>query len=173
MQCSSFEEAVDLVCCKDSRYDRDAYFFLRDALEFTIGMLKKPVVGPGRHVSGRELLEGIRCFSIREFGPIAKRVLNTWGICKSSDFGEIVFNLVGKGILGATESDKKEDFADAYDFDEAFVKPFLPESASTAGAGGRKRARAGSGHVGRGAGRTKQVISEESFDQVVEEDEKT
>ncbi|TFH14593.1 MAG: hypothetical protein E4H02_09625 [Lentisphaerales bacterium] len=170
MQCSSFEEAVGLICAEDKRYDRDAYLFLRDALEFTIAMLKKPVEGPGRHVSGRELLEGIRCFTIREFGPVARMVLNTWGVRESADLGEIVFNLVDKGILGATESDKKEDFANAYDFDDAFVKPFVPECATTKPARGRKRGVAGSDEVGRSTGKAKRVIGNGPAPSTGEED---
>ena len=127
MQCSNFEEAVDVILREDDRYDRDAYVFVRDALDFTVKMLKKSADVP-RHVTGKELLEGVRGYAMSEFGPVAKRVLNTWGIKSTQDVGEIVFGLVGKGVLGKTDTDRKEDFADVYDFEEAFVRPFLPES---------------------------------------------
>ena len=127
MHCPNFDDAVDQILREDDRYDREAYLFLQEALDCTIKILKRPADAP-RHVSGRELNEGIRHYAITEFGPVAKRVLNAWGIRSTEDFGEIVFNLVGKGVLGKTESDRKEDFADGFDFDEAFVRPFLPES---------------------------------------------
>lgn len=123
----NFEEALAEILEEDPRYDEQAYFFIREALDFTIKLLAKPVEGPERHVSGAELLKGIRVYATREFGPITRTVLKRWGIERSGDFGEIVFNLVTKGILGKTEEDRKEDFADAYDFHEAFVVPFLPE----------------------------------------------
>lgn len=55
-------------------------------------------------------------------------VLKTWGITKTEDFGEIVFNLVESGQLGKTDRDRKEDFANGYDFQSAFAKPFQPAS---------------------------------------------
>ena len=89
---------------------------------------KKPVEGPGRHVSGTELLEGIRRFALAEFGPLAMTVLNHWGISKTVDFGHLVFNLVEKGVLGKTSDDKLEDFADGYEFEHAFRGPFCPRT---------------------------------------------
>jgi uncharacterized repeat protein (TIGR04138 family) len=124
----SFEEALRKILGADSRYDEQAYHFLRESLDFTVKMLSKPVEGPGRHVSGAELLEGTRQYALQEFGPIAKTVLNRWGVHCCEDFGRIVFNLVDQGILGKTEEDKHEDFCGGYDFDEAFVKPFLPRA---------------------------------------------
>ncbi len=136
-----FEQAVNEIVAEDPRFDNEAYDFVRQALDHTVKMLKKPTgKGPQRHVSGRELLEGICAYAIQEFGPVAKLVLNTWGLTQTADFGEIVFNLVNKGVLGKTEADKKEDFSDVYDFEQAFVKPYLPPSRrSKAGASSRSR----------------------------------
>ncbi|HMP77797.1 MAG TPA: hypothetical protein PKE12_15995 [Kiritimatiellia bacterium] len=120
----NFQEALAAILDRDPRYAEDAYHFLREALDFTIKLLEKPVEGPGRHVSGQELLEGIRQFTLKEYGPLSLRVLNHWGIRKSDDFGEMVFNMVGAGILGKTDEDRKDDFSGGYDFDEAFAKPF-------------------------------------------------
>jgi uncharacterized repeat protein (TIGR04138 family) len=105
----------------DKRYTTEAYLFVRAGLEHTVRQLDKP-----RHVSGQELLEGIRVYALREYGPVTKRVLSEWGINNCIDFGNIVFNLVGEGLLGKTEEDSIEDFLGGYDFTEAFVQPFLP-----------------------------------------------
>lgn len=123
----TFEDAVRRICEKDGRFDPDAYFFVSEGLDYTAKQLKRPR-GPGHHVSGRELLEGIRAFALREFGPLARTVLKSWGIERTGDFGEIVFNLVEIGKLGKTDQDKREDFVDGYDFEEAFTRPFLPEA---------------------------------------------
>jgi uncharacterized repeat protein (TIGR04138 family) len=130
MREAAFMEIVKQICEKDSRYDIEAYLFVREALDYTIKMLQKPEGGPSRHVSGQELLEGIRRYVIDEFGPISKTVLNDWGIEKTNDIGDIVFNLVQAGEFGKTDEDKSEDFAGGYDFHDAFVKPFLPKTAS-------------------------------------------
>ncbi len=126
MQKNNFPEALDQIMAHDPRYDRDAYHFVREGLDFTVKLLKKTPTGKDRHVSGPELLEGLRRHSILQFGPMAKTVLNYWGVKRCEDFAEIVFNLVEKGILGKTEQDTREDFKGGYDFDEAFVKPYLP-----------------------------------------------
>ena len=59
---------------------------------------------------------------------MAFSVLTSWGLHQSVDFGEIVFNLVDGGVLGKTDEDKKEDFANGYNFQDAFVKPFQPKA---------------------------------------------
>lgn len=124
----SFQEAVERICQTDSRYDPDAYYFLREALDFVTKTLKKPHAGQGRHVSGQELLDGIRIYTLQEFGPMSLTVLHTWGLHRTADIGELVFNLVEAGKLGKTEEDTKQDFADVFDFDEAFGAPFEPQT---------------------------------------------
>ena len=126
MQKRSFEEALNLILKEDRRYAAEAYFFVRTALDFTIKLYSKPDSGPARHVSGRELLEGLRQFALKEFGPMAFTVLKTWGLTCTEDFGGIVFNLVSKGVLGKTSEDRQEDFAGGYNFEAAFVQPFRP-----------------------------------------------
>ena len=125
-----FREAVKAICAKDRRYPPEAYGFVREALDFTTKMFNKPVENKKRHVTGLELLEGIREFALQELGPMAMTVFKTWGISKTEDFGEIVFNLVDSTMLGRTDADKKEDFANGYDFFNTFSKPFLPASTS-------------------------------------------
>jgi uncharacterized repeat protein (TIGR04138 family) len=132
MQRPSFEQAVQQILARDRRYQAEAYAFLREALDFTVRTLQKPQSGPMRHVTGQELLQGIRTYALQEFGPIAATVLRTWGVRGTEDFGHIVFNMVESGVLGKTEQDRREDFANGYDFEEAFVKPFLPPAAAPA-----------------------------------------
>ena len=127
MRETAFIEAIKQICENDSRYDMEAYIFIREGLDYTIRMLQKPENGPGRHVSGQELMEGIRQYALEEFGPMALKVLTSWRIKKTEDLGEIVFNLVQAGELGKTEEDRREDFKDGYSFHDAFEKPFLPK----------------------------------------------
>jgi uncharacterized repeat protein (TIGR04138 family) len=121
---TSFQQAVSEICARDPRYAAESYFFLREALDFTVKTLKKPAEGPERHVSGQELAEGIRQFALQEFGPMALTVLRAWGLQRTEDLGEMVFNLVECGKLGKTEKDDRRDFANGYDFFEAFGKPY-------------------------------------------------
>ena len=122
----NFSEALETILREDPRYSREAYGFVREGLDFTCKMLKKEGHGPQRHVTGQELLEGLRHYALQQFGPMSKTVLDYWGVRRCEDFGEIVFNMVEKGILGRTEEDRREDFAGGYDFEEAFVKPYQP-----------------------------------------------
>ena len=128
MKQTDFNEALRKILEHDTRYAPEAYLFLREALDFTMKLLKKPDKGPSRHVSGAELLDGIRQFALQEYGPLALRVLQHWGVKRCEDFGEIVFNLVESGALGKTEEDHREDFAGGYDFERAFGAPFRPEA---------------------------------------------
>ncbi len=123
----NFNEVLDLVLEEDPRYQRGAYFFLRQALDYTIKANKLDTRAKREsHISGQELLKGIRDYALDQYGPMAKTVFDEWGVKSCSDFGEIVFNLVDKGILGKTEEDSRKDFITGYDFDDAFVKPFQP-----------------------------------------------
>jgi uncharacterized repeat protein (TIGR04138 family) len=124
-----FDKELEKVIEKDPRYPKEAYYFVREALEFTQKKLGRLTArGEERHVTGQELLEGIREYALSEFGPMTLTVFEEWGIRRCEDFGEIVFNLVDAELLGKTENDTKEDFKGGYDFEEAFRKPFLPSS---------------------------------------------
>jgi uncharacterized repeat protein (TIGR04138 family) len=129
MQDSEFADIVALICKDDPRYDRKAYEFVRLGLDHTVKDLKKKNNDRSersRHVSGRELLDGLRGFALDQFGPMAKTVLNSWGVGECRDFGNIVFNLIEFKVFSKTETDRPEDFDSLYSFDDAFVKPFLP-----------------------------------------------
>ncbi len=129
MQDLEFSEIVGLICKEDTRFDRKAYNFVRLALDHTVKETKKKNperTGKSQHVTGAELLAGIRAFALEQFGPLTKTVLNQWGITRCVDFGDIVFNLIEYNVFSKTETDRREDFSDLYDFDEAFVKPFQP-----------------------------------------------
>lgn len=133
MQDLEFSEIVGLICKEDSRFDRKAYDFVRQALDHTVKDMKRKHperTGKSQHVSGAELLHGIRDYALDQYGPMAKTVLTTWGVQRCSDFGDIVFNLIEYNVFSKTDSDRREDFANIYDFDEAFVKPFLPKTGS-------------------------------------------
>jgi len=127
MQAASFEEAIEQIAAKDPRYHREAYFFLREALDHTYIMTgKPPKKNEVHHVSGKELLKGIREYALQQFGPMTLTVLDEWGVKCCEDFGEIVFNMVETKLLAKTEQDSRADFQNGYDFHEAFRKPFLP-----------------------------------------------
>jgi len=127
MQKIGFSEALEKIVTADPRYEREAYLFLQDALDYTLKSRKKQKSDLSRHVTGQELLEGVRQYALDEFGPMVPTVFDTWGIRQCSDIGTMVFNLIGAGIFGKTERDSIDDFKDGFDFEEAFVKPFLPD----------------------------------------------
>ena len=129
---------------KDSRYQRDAYLFLRDALEYT---QKQRARNAGtevrakasckatdkRNVSGQELLDGIREYALEEFGPMAITVFEEWGIRSCEDFGEMVFIMVEHQLLARKPNRTRWRISrTGYDFDDAFRKPFLPRQKQTA-----------------------------------------
>jgi len=129
MENPDFSEVVALICKEDARFDRKAYDFVRLGLDHTVKEMRKRDASRAersRHVSGPELLDGLRAYALEQYGPLAKTVLNTWGITRCQDFGDIVFNLIEYNVFSKTENDRREDFADVFDFEEAFVRPFQP-----------------------------------------------
>ncbi|MBW7893544.1 MAG: hypothetical protein H3C27_00415 [Opitutaceae bacterium] len=130
MQEPDFAEIVALICKEDDRFEKRAYDFVRHGLDHTVKELrKKDASRSGRtfHVSGPELLQGLRVYALEQYGPLAKTVLNSWGVKRCRDFGDIVFNLIEYSVFSKTDSDRREDFSDIYTFEEAFEQPFLPK----------------------------------------------
>jgi uncharacterized repeat protein (TIGR04138 family) len=123
---TDFYDAVEAIVARDPRYRPEAYSFVMLALGFTVARLEAP-----RHVTGQELLEGIRLYALQEFGPMVKTVFEHWGVQGTLDFGHVVFNLVEAGQLGRTETDRLEDFAGGYDFEAAFVRDYPWGAAAT------------------------------------------
>ena len=130
MQEVSFEEAIAKIRAKDARYHQEAYLFVREALDHTQKILGKES-GVRAHVTGQELLAGIRDFALSHYGPMAMSLLSEWGIHRCEDFGEIVFNMVEIELLAKTNEDSRADFANGYDFYEAFRRPFLPSASQS------------------------------------------
>lgn len=97
------------------RFHETAYVFVLSALHHVIEQLPEP-----RHISGRELAEGVRDLALIRYGPMARDVLEHWGVERSGDIGELVFALVETGILIKQDEDDLGDFEDVFDFDEAF-----------------------------------------------------
>ncbi len=112
---TEFVQKLQGIIERDPRYKRDAYEFVMQALWFTQKKAKRQ-----GHVSGRELLEGIREYGIDQYGPMTRTVLSHWGVHATDDFGSIVFNMVDNGILSKTETDSPDDFKNVYDFSSAF-----------------------------------------------------
>ena len=147
MHTANFDETLDQIVLKDPRFHRDAYMFIREALDHTQRMVTKgsksekgeksearhlsgdePAEGKVRHVSGQELLGGVRAYALDQYGPMTLTVLNEWGVHRCEDFGELVFNMVENHLLAKTKNDSREDFKGGYDFAEAFRQPFLPST---------------------------------------------
>lgn len=113
---TNFFEVVETIFVKDTRYKPDSYEFILQALYFTQENMQ--IKG---HVTGKELSEGIRKFALKQYGAMARTVLGYWGIFKTEDFGNIVFNMIDEGLLSQTPTDSLEDFKDVYSFDDAFA----------------------------------------------------
>ena len=126
------DQAIAKLREQDSKYAPAAYHFIRRALDHSLRRLKRDDADRPAHVTGKELLEGFRDLALAEFGPLAKTVLEEWGIAKCAEVGEIVFQLVSMGVLGKNENDKIDDFEELWSFAEAFDFPFQPQTARSA-----------------------------------------
>jgi uncharacterized repeat protein (TIGR04138 family) len=115
---------------RDPRYAYEAYEFVFAALAHTQKMLGRVPPPEGTtaeqdyHVSGRELLQGVRELALEQFGLMARTVFHMWGIERTDDFGEIVFNLIEANLMSKTSHDDRKDFHALYDLDEALVKGY-------------------------------------------------
>jgi uncharacterized repeat protein (TIGR04138 family) len=110
------------------KFHPTAYQFVWQALQFTQKRLRRPAPrGPNdedAHISGAELLEGIRLLAQEQFGLLAVTVFRGWGVYTTEDFGRIVFEMVERGEMRKTDRDQLSDFADVYEFDQAFDREY-------------------------------------------------
>ncbi len=113
------EEVLERLRERNPRFHETSYLFVLSALHHVLER-----EGEARHISGRELAEGVRDLALERFGPMARTVLEHWGIESTSDVGRIVFALVDCGVLIKQDEDTPADFESIYDFDEAFVENY-------------------------------------------------
>ena len=112
------------ICEHDKRYHPESYEFVMEALSYSQKKFNKT-----RHITGTELLQGVKSLLLQKFGPMTLNVLKYWGITQTDDFGNIVFNLVEHKILAKDEQDHYESFKNAYDFEEVFNKGYRKQLA--------------------------------------------
>jgi uncharacterized repeat protein (TIGR04138 family) len=113
------EAVMDRLRERHPGYHEASYLFVLAALQFTIERVGEP-----RHISGRELCEGARDLALARWGPLARSVLDYWGIRSTRDLGELVFALIECGVLVRREEDSMEDFEGLFDFEESFDKHY-------------------------------------------------
>lgn len=110
------------VLSTSKRYHRNAYEFVFDALRYTQETLDRGTIveEEAAHISGQELLQGIRMLGQEKYGLLAQIVFRHWGVTSTEDFGRIVFELIERGEMRKTERDQLADFVHVYEFHEAF-----------------------------------------------------
>jgi uncharacterized repeat protein (TIGR04138 family) len=113
---TDFPEMLRQIREKDPRFTAEAYAFTFQGLDYTMHEMK----GKRQHVTGQELLEGIRRFAAKEFGRLAPMVFRAWGVTQSNHFGDIVYNLIEAGVMSRRPEDKREDFDGGWDLSTAF-----------------------------------------------------
>jgi uncharacterized repeat protein (TIGR04138 family) len=117
------EDRIQAVRKRDRRFSRQAYYFVLDALDYTMQELgRDQLTGEERHVGGRELLLGIKEYAANQFGPMAPIVFGQWGVRGTEDFGEIVFNLIDAELLSRRPNDSRLDFVEGFDFEATFAQ---------------------------------------------------
>ena len=119
---------------RDPRYAYEAYEFVFAALAHTQQLLGRVPQGgvtsagePQYHVKGPDLLRGACDLALREFGLMARTVFHRWGIERTDDFGEIVFNLVEASLMSKTDQDTRQDFHALFDLNRALVDDYRIE----------------------------------------------
>lgn len=145
-------ERIVQLLCEDRRYAWEAYVFVREALFYAQEVLEMGAAAdeevepeaafaedaferddsegepgskrPERHLTGQQLCHAIRNYATEQYGYMAQAVLNHWGVRNTGDFGEIVYNLIRIEEMKQSPTDRREDFDDVYDFEEAFRRSY-------------------------------------------------
>jgi uncharacterized repeat protein (TIGR04138 family) len=128
-------QKLDELVRLDPRYAREAYEFLFASLAHTQKLLGRnfarsvppekasdssPTGEEECHVTGAQLLLGMRDLALREFGLMARTVFRMWGINQTDD-------LIDANLMSRTPEDNKSDFHAVYDLDEALERNYRIE----------------------------------------------
>ncbi len=119
----SFERAVEILTERYPEYTEEAYEFMRAGLDAAADKFCKDDKSP--HLSAKELYLGACAYALDEYGPLASRVLEFWGIKSASDFGNIVYNLIEVGIFGKQKGDSREQFDELPNLQEILNAPYV------------------------------------------------
>lgn len=122
---NSFEEAVKELTLKYPQYAADAYEFMRAGLDYTVNLRKGAQAN--KHLTAVELYTGACNYALEEYGPLAHKVLQFWGIHSSRDFGCIVYNLIEVGIFGKQKDDRQEEFENLPSLEMILNQPYSVE----------------------------------------------
>lgn len=114
------ERSIEELAREDRRYPPGAYLLVFEGLELALSRLPAR-----RHVAPRELVEGIRDAAVDQWGLLARTVLESWNVRTTSDVGDLVFNLIARGLLVAGDEDQRGQFDDLFEFREGFDESFL------------------------------------------------
>ena len=117
---------------KDQRYHLEAYQFVREGLGYAQKVMKMPATKDDgsesgvkdHHLTGQQLCVALKEYALDRYGYLAQTVLNSWGIYGTSDFGEIVYNLIRIKEMRKSKTDRREDFDDQFEFEDAFQPRF-------------------------------------------------
>ena len=112
-----FYDIIERIHEADPRYKPDAYLFIMEALSYT-----QKRFSCVKHVTGNEMLQGMKELLLHKFGPMTLTVLNHWGIRSTEDFGNLVFRLVDYHVLTKTDDDDIRNFRNGYSFEEVFER---------------------------------------------------
>ena len=110
----------------DGRYSLGMIKFVHHGLGLTVEQFLGDITEEPQssHITGRQLCFGLADLGLKNWGRLAKVVLNYGGIKTTRDFGEIVFLLIKYNWMRARHEDSIEDFDDIYDFENVFEKNF-------------------------------------------------
>ena len=75
-----------------------------------------------------ELLKGARELAIKEYGAVARAVLQEFGLRTASDVGKVVYILISVNLLSSSEDDSPEDFDIDFEPVPALSEPELCDS---------------------------------------------
>jgi uncharacterized repeat protein (TIGR04138 family) len=101
----------------DAGYTPEAFAFVGESLRHAVVLFgKDKLEGEQKHLTARELVEGLLDLAISRFGLLAELVLREWGIQRSEDVGHITFALISLGIFSKQPNDTLEDFQNGPNF---------------------------------------------------------
>ncbi len=100
-----FAQAVQVVLSRHQRYSPEAYYLLDRAMEFACQEFALE-----GHLCAEQVYLCYCKLAQMEYGPLAREVLEHWGVRTPSDLGAIVYHLIETQLFKKRDGESQRDF---------------------------------------------------------------
>lgn len=128
---TDFYDDVLSIHTNHPEYHVDAYRFLYLATSpLSYLLFPKKKRSRVKHLSAKEYYEKVCELALHEYGPMAIKVFEHWGLKQTKDIANATYYMIEAGLLYKQQKESKADFIGLKPLSEALSAPFTRKDTS-------------------------------------------